>query len=58
MGVYESHRRGGARVPLPLQQRDHPLERWLADEGRPLPEKPARPVKVLTMRAQRAPAPA
>lgn len=32
MGVYESHRRGGARVDLPLGQRDHPLQRWL-DEG-------------------------
>ena len=58
MGVYESHRRGGARVPLPLQHRDHPLERWLADERRPLPEKPERPVKVLTIRERGVAAPA
>jgi predicted dehydrogenase len=47
MGVYESHRRGGARAALPLTQRDHPLERWLREEGLPLPAKPEAPVKVL-----------
>ena len=40
MGIYESHRRDGARVALPLPQRTHPLERWLHDEGRPLPQHP------------------
>ena len=47
MGVYESHRRGGVRVPLPLAERDHPLERWLREEGRPRPGKPEAAVKVL-----------
>jgi predicted dehydrogenase len=47
MGVYESHRRGGARVALPLAERDHPLERRLREEGKPLPEKPEAAVKVL-----------
>jgi hypothetical protein len=28
MGVYESHRRGGARVDLPPAAREHPLVRW------------------------------
>jgi hypothetical protein len=46
-GTFESHRRGGARVPLPLAHRDHPLERWLNDEGRPLPPRPEVPAKVL-----------
>lgn len=27
MGVFESHRSGGARVPLPLAKRDHPFAR-------------------------------
>jgi predicted dehydrogenase len=49
MGVYESHRRGGARVPLPLQDRGHPLERWLRDEGLPLPPKPPSQVKALAV---------
>ena len=40
MGIYESHRRGGARVELPLPHRDHPLERWLRSADR-LPPKPA-----------------
>ncbi|MAG35101.1 MAG: hypothetical protein CL878_02480 [Dehalococcoidia bacterium] len=40
MGVYESHRQNGARVALPLPQREHPLERWLNDEGRPMPHHP------------------
>jgi hypothetical protein len=26
-GVFESHRRGGARIDLPLQERGNPLER-------------------------------
>ena len=47
MGVYESHRRGGARVELPLAFRGHPLERWLDEAGRPLPPHPEAPVKVL-----------
>ena len=34
MGVYESHRRGGARVELPLAAREHPLVRWRR-EARP-----------------------
>lgn len=40
LGVYESHRRGGTRVELPLTDRGHPLQRWLAEEGLPLPPKP------------------
>jgi UDP-N-acetyl-2-amino-2-deoxyglucuronate dehydrogenase len=40
MGVYESHRREGARVPFPLPDRGHPLQRWLEDEGLPLPPRP------------------
>ena len=52
MGTYESHRHGGARIALPLLARDHPLDRWLRDEGRPLPPKPDAAVKVL--RADRA----
>ena len=40
MGVYESHRQNGARITLPLSQREHPLERWLKDEGQPLPHHP------------------
>jgi predicted dehydrogenase len=47
MGTYESHRRGGARVSLPLTERDHPLERWLREEGRTLPPKPEAAVKAL-----------
>ena len=47
MGTYESHRRGGARVGLPLAERDHPLERWLREEGASLPVKPEAAVKVL-----------
>ena len=47
MGVYQSHRRGGARVELPLAFRGHPLERWLDKAGRPLPRHPEAPVKVL-----------
>jgi hypothetical protein len=49
MGVYESHRRAGARVPLPLQDRGHPLERWLGEENLPLPQKPPSPVKALAV---------
>jgi predicted dehydrogenase len=48
MGVYESHRRGGARVPLPLEERGHPLQRWIEDAGAPQPVKPEPRVKVLT----------
>jgi predicted dehydrogenase len=33
MGVYASHRRGGARVPLPLDDRGHPLQRWIDEAG-------------------------
>lgn len=40
MGVFESHRHGGARVDLPLAYRGHPLERWLEEEGLPLPPRP------------------
>jgi len=47
MGTYESHRRGGARVALPLEERDHPLERWLREEGRALPPKSEAAVKAL-----------
>jgi predicted dehydrogenase len=47
MGVYESHRRGGARVPLPLEDRGHPLQRWIEDAGAPQPVKPEPRVKVL-----------
>lgn len=47
MAVYESHRHGGARVKLPATFRDHPLERWLRDEGLPLPPKPEVGTKVL-----------
>ncbi len=47
MGVYESHRREGARVALPLGRRDHPLERWLAETGRAVPPKPEPRVKAL-----------
>jgi hypothetical protein len=36
-GVYESHRHGGARVPLPLASRSHPLARWREDEARAAP---------------------
>jgi predicted dehydrogenase len=50
-GVYESHRRGGVRVELPLAHRDHPLERWLHDAGRPLPPKPEPRQKVLSASA-------
>jgi predicted dehydrogenase len=49
MGVYESHRRGGARVDLPLPHRGHPLERWLQEDGRPLPAKPEPRQKVLSV---------
>ncbi|MBI3969696.1 MAG: Gfo/Idh/MocA family oxidoreductase [Chloroflexi bacterium] len=51
MGVYESHRRGGARVELPLAYRGHPLQRWLEEDGRPLPPKPEARVKVLNVPA-------
>lgn len=27
-GVFESHRQGSRTVTFPLQQRDHPLEKW------------------------------
>jgi hypothetical protein len=48
-GAFESHRCGGARVALPLPDRGHPLERWLAEAGRPLPQRPVsvtRPLRV------------
>jgi predicted dehydrogenase len=50
MGVYESHRRDGARVALPLTHRGHPLERWLAEAGLPLPPRPEAPVRELRVR--------
>ncbi|MBI2192689.1 MAG: Gfo/Idh/MocA family oxidoreductase [Planctomycetes bacterium] len=28
LGIYESHRQDGRRIPLPLADRQHPLERW------------------------------
>lgn len=28
LGIYESHRRAGQRIPLPMANRKHPLERW------------------------------
>jgi predicted dehydrogenase len=31
--VFESHRQNGARVSLPLQDRQHPLEKWACPEG-------------------------
>ena len=40
MGVYESHRRDGTRVPLPLADRGHPLQRWLQEAGLPTPPHP------------------
>jgi predicted dehydrogenase len=40
MGAYESHRRGGARVALPLEYRGHPLQRWIDEAGVPQPPKP------------------
>jgi predicted dehydrogenase len=46
-GAFESHHRDGARIDLPLSHRGHPLERWLAEEGRPLPERPASATKPL-----------
>jgi predicted dehydrogenase len=47
MGVYESQRRGGARVTLPLPERRHPLQRWLEEIGAPLPKRPEAPVRTL-----------
>ncbi|HVA92123.1 MAG TPA: hypothetical protein VNL71_20030, partial [Chloroflexota bacterium] len=47
LGVYESHRRAGARVVLPLPDRSHPLQRWLDDVGTPQPTRPEKPVKTL-----------
>ena len=29
LGLYESHRAGGQRISLPLNQRHHPLECWI-----------------------------
>jgi hypothetical protein len=40
MGIFESHRREGARVELPLKYRGHPLQRWLEEARYPLPPKP------------------
>ncbi|HZP82896.1 MAG TPA: hypothetical protein VFB21_14750 [Chthonomonadaceae bacterium] len=34
LAVYESHRHGGVRVPLPLASRSHLLARWREDEAR------------------------
>jgi predicted dehydrogenase len=47
MGVYESHRRAGARAALPLPDRRHPLQRWLEEAGLPQPARPETPVKTL-----------
>lgn len=47
MGVYESHRHGGARIELPLARRDHPLQRWIDEAGASQPVKPEARVKVL-----------
>jgi hypothetical protein len=44
MGVYASHRGGGARVDLPLEHRGHPLQRWIDEAGAPQPVKPESPV--------------
>ncbi|MEE2658907.1 MAG: Gfo/Idh/MocA family oxidoreductase [Candidatus Latescibacterota bacterium] len=30
LGIYESHRRGGGRITLPMSERNHPLEVWRA----------------------------
>lgn len=49
MGVYESHRRDGVRVDLPLTFRGHPLQRWIDDTGMPQPVKPEREVKTLRL---------
>jgi predicted dehydrogenase len=49
MGVYESHRRGGARVPLPLEYRGHPLQRWVDEAGVPQPTKPEPHVRTLAV---------
>jgi predicted dehydrogenase len=40
MGIYESHRCDGARIPLPLAHRGNPLTRWLEETGAPIPPKP------------------
>ena len=47
MGVYESHRNGGARTDLPLGYRGHPLQRWIDEAGAPQPQKPEARVKAL-----------
>ena len=47
MGVYESHRHNGVRVNLPLEQRDHPLQRWIDDAGVAQPVKPETAVRTL-----------
>lgn len=47
MGVYESHRHGGARVELPLPYRGHPLQRWLDEVGAPHPPRPEHGVREL-----------
>ena len=31
LGLYESHRQGGGRVELPMDERGHPLENWRAE---------------------------
>jgi predicted dehydrogenase len=49
MGVYESHRRGGARVELPLAERSHPLQRWIDEEGVPQPPRPEHRVRELRL---------
>ena len=54
MGMYESHRHGGARVSLPLQARTHPLERWLDETGTPIPEKPSTGSKPLSLERARS----
>jgi UDP-N-acetyl-2-amino-2-deoxyglucuronate dehydrogenase len=45
MGVYESQRRAGARVALPLPERRHPLQRWLEETGTLAPKRPEATVR-------------
>ena len=47
MALYESQRRDGARVDLPLANRDHPLQRWIDAVGVPQPPKPEHRIREL-----------
>jgi predicted dehydrogenase len=51
MGIYESHRRDGARVTLPLPDRGHPLQTWIDQAGARQPVKPASSVRNLKVTA-------